>query len=116
MPNDGFLDYIELPDRHSGDQGVLRIGLRLSFIDTGRTMWLRQRGPAGRLQRGRKVVANGGALVVPLPPILNAMEAKVSPAGAEIISRESFEGGPFSFPRPQGNEIAVWTKSSVGAA
>ena len=54
---------------------------------------------------------NGDFEVVLYAADLDAMEAKVRAAGAEIISRESFEGGRrFHFRDPNGNEIAVWTK------
>ena len=43
---------------------------------------------------------------------LDAMESKVKAAGMAILSRETFEGGRrFHFRDPNGNEIAVWTKS-----
>jgi hypothetical protein len=60
----------------------------------------------------RKVVAIGGPLIVLTAADLDAMETKVRAAGAEILSRHEFPGGRrFHFRDPNGNEIAVWTKT-----
>ena len=114
MPIDGALDYIEFPG--SDIPATKRFYASLfgwTFIDYGPeyVAFQTREGRDGGFNAGRKVVNHGGPLVVLYANYLDAIEAKVSAAGAEIISRESFEGGRrFHFRDPNGNEIAVWTK------
>ncbi len=100
-------------DRHSGDQEFYGSVFGWSFVDYGPDyVAFDSAGRQGGFNAERKVVAGGGPLVVLYAADLDGMEAKVSAAGAEITSRESFEGGRrFHFRDPNGNEIAVWTKA-----
>lgn len=69
-------------------------------------------GRDGGFNAERRVVNDGGPLIVLYSNDLDAIEARVRAAGAEILSRQSFEGGRrFHFRDPNGNEIAVWTKA-----
>ena len=113
MPVDGSLDYIELP---GADIPATKIFYKAvfgwSFVDYGPDyVAFEACGRDGGFNAERKVITGGGPLVVLYANDLDAMEAKVVAAGAEIISRETFEGGRrFHFRDPNGNEIAVWTK------
>ena len=114
MPADGFLDYIELPGPYIpatkrfygslfGWTVTDDVPDYASFDSAGRQ---------GGFNAERRVVTSGGPLIVLYAADIDAMEAKVREAGAEILSREEFEGGRrFHFRDPNGNEIAVWTKS-----
>lgn len=114
MPIDGALDYIELPatdipatKRFYG--GVF--GWTFTDYGPGYTAFAID-GRDGGFNTDRKPVPREGPLVVLYANDLDLMEAKVKAAGAPVISRESFEGGRrFHFRDPNGNEIAVWTKS-----
>jgi predicted enzyme related to lactoylglutathione lyase len=115
MPADGSLDYIELPGSHIAATKTFYTSLLgWTFTDFGPD-YVAFEAPDGRqggFNAHRKVVSSGGPLVVLYANDLGAMENKVRAAGAEIISRESFEGGRrFHFRDPNGNEIAVWTKA-----
>lgn len=112
MPADGFLDYIEIPapdmaatKRFYGDV------FGWSFTDYGPDyVSFETAGRTGGFNAERKVVAEGGALVVLFAADLDAMEARVKAAGAEIIDRNSFPGGRrIHFRDPNGNEIAIWS-------
>jgi hypothetical protein len=97
---------------HPGHEEVLRFGLRLELYGPDYAAF-DSAGRQGGFNAERKVVATGGPLIVLYAADLDGMEASVKAAGAEILSRESFEGGRrFHFRDPNGNEIAVWTKSS----
>ena len=50
-------------------------------------------GRDGGFNAARKTVATDGPLIVLYANDLDAMEAKVTGAGATVISRESFDGG-----------------------
>ena len=85
-----------------------------TFVDYGPdyVAFQTKEGRDGGFNAERKVVKEGGPLVVLYANDLDAMESRVRAADAEIISRESFEGGRrFHFRDPNGNEIAVWTKT-----
>jgi predicted enzyme related to lactoylglutathione lyase len=114
MIQDGALDYIELPatdilatKRFYG--GVFG----WTFTDYGPDyVAFEVAGRQGGFNAGRKPVASDGPLVVLYANDLDAMEASVRKTGATILSRETFEGGRrFHFRDPNGNEIAVWTKT-----
>src|ERR1700691_4795132 len=112
MPTDGFLDYIELPGPDiPATKRFYSSVFGWDFTDYGPDyVAFECNGRTGGFNAERKVVAGGGPLVVLFATDLDAMEAKVSAAGAEILSRESFTGGRgFHFRDPNGNEIAVWT-------
>ena len=114
MTADGYLDYIELPASDiPATKTFYGSVFGWSFIDYGPDyVAFDSAGRQGGFNAERKVVPNGGPLVVLYAADLNAMEVKVREAGAEILSRESFEGGSrFHFRDPNGNEIAVWTKA-----
>jgi predicted enzyme related to lactoylglutathione lyase len=114
MPNDGALDYIELPgpDIPATKQFYGSL-FGWKFTDYGPDyVAFEKDGREGGFNAERKVVKDGGPLVVLYANDLDGMEARVRAAGAEIVSRESFEGGRrFHFRDPNGNEIAVWTKA-----
>lgn len=113
MPSDGSLDYIELPgpDIPATKAFYGRV-FGWTFTDYGPDYAaFSAAGRDGGFNAARKVVNQGGPLVVLYAGDLDAMEAKVRAAGGEIIGRESWEGGRrFHFRDPNGNEIAVWTK------
>jgi predicted enzyme related to lactoylglutathione lyase len=114
MPTDGYLDYIELPG--SDIPATKRFYASVfdwKFTDYGPDyVAFACNGREGGFNAERKVVSSGGPLIVLYAADLDAMEAKVKAAGVEIVSRETFEGGRrFHFRDPNGNEIAVWTKS-----
>jgi uncharacterized protein len=115
MPADGALDYIELPgpDILATKQFYASL-FGWTFTDYGPDYVAFETGDGrqGGFNAERKVVKEGGPLVVLYANDLDAMESHVRAAGAEIMSRESFEGGRrFHFRDPNGNEIAIWTKA-----
>jgi uncharacterized protein len=114
MPADGYLDYIELPapDIPASKQFYGAV-FGWSFMDYGPDYAEFHSGDqVGGFNAGRKVAAEGGPLVVLYAADLGAMEAKVRAGGAEITERQEFTGGRrFHFRDPNGNEIAVWTKT-----
>ncbi len=113
MPADGSLDYIELPGTHiPATKAFYGAVFGWRFTDYGPDyVAFEFGGREGGFNAERKVVSEGGPLVVLYATNLDGMEAKIAAAGAEILSRESFEGGRrFHFRDPNGNEIAVWTK------
>ena len=114
MAKDGALDYIELPGPDIPATKKFYGSLfGWTFTDFGPdyVAFETRDGRQGGFNAERKVVPTGGPLVVLYANDLDAMENSVRKAGAEIISRESFEGGRrFHFRDPNGNEIAVWTK------
>lgn len=114
MKQDGFLDYIELPASDvPATKAFYGAVFGWSFTDYGPDyIAFDSAGRTGGFNAERKVVARGGPLVVLYAADLDAMEAKVRAAGAEIIGRENFEGGRrFHFRDPNGNEIAIWSKA-----
>ena len=114
MPIDGTLDYIELPGSDiPATKKFYRDVFGWEFTDYGpEYVAFQAAGRDGGFNATRKVVASGGPLIVLYANKLDAMEAKVKAAGGEIIGRETFEGGRrFHFRDPNGNEIAVWTKT-----
>ena len=114
MPADGDLDYIELPGPDiPATKRFYGSVFGWTFTDYGPDyVAFACNGRNGGFNAERKVVASGGALVVLYASDLDATEAKVRAAGAEILSRETFEGGRrFHFRDPNGNEIAVWTQT-----
>ena len=114
MPVDGSLDYVELPGPDiPATKRFYATLFGWSFTDCGPdyVAFLSPDGREGGFSAERKVVAEGGPLVVLYANDLDAMEAKVLAAGAEIISRHEFPGGRrFHFRDPNGNEMAVWMK------
>jgi len=114
MPNDGSLDYIELPASDIPATKVFYSSVfGWTFTDYGPDYAaFAFEGRDGGFNAERKVIKTGGALLVLYANDLDAMEAKVRSAGAEITERQEFTGGRrFHFRDPNGNEIAVWTKS-----
>jgi predicted enzyme related to lactoylglutathione lyase len=114
MPADGCLDYIELPGPDiPATKAFYGSVFGWSFTDYGPDyVAFNSGGREGGFNAERRVVSSGGPLVVLYASDLDAMEAKVRAAGAEITARERFEGGRrFHFRDPNGNEIAVWTKA-----
>lgn len=114
MPADGYLDYIELPASDiPATKKFYGEAFGWSFVDYGPDyVAFESAGRQGGFNAERKVVAEGGPLVVLYAADLDAMEAKLRAAGSAILKRESFEGGRrFHFRDPNGNELAVWTKT-----
>jgi len=114
MTNDGALDYIELPGADiPATKDFYGKLFGWTFIDYGPDyVAFEAEGRQGGFNAARKVISNGGPLVVLYANDLDTMEEKVRAAGAEILSRESFEGGRrFHFRDPSGNELAIWTKT-----
>jgi predicted enzyme related to lactoylglutathione lyase len=114
MTTDGYLDYIELPGPDiAATKRFYGNVFGWAFTDYGPDyVAFESNGRTGGFNAERKVVPSGGPLVVLFATDLDAMEAKVKAAGAEILSREEFTGGRrFHFRDPNGNEIAVWTKN-----
>jgi predicted enzyme related to lactoylglutathione lyase len=114
MPADGYIDYIELPGADiAATKKFYGSVFGWSFTDYGPDYAaFDSAGRQGGFNAERKVVTAGGPLIVLYAADLDGMEAKVKAAGAEIVSRETFEGGRrFHFRDPNGNEIAVWTKA-----
>jgi predicted enzyme related to lactoylglutathione lyase len=114
MSTDGALDYIELPATDiPGTKHFYGSVFGWRFTDYGPDYAAFEvDGRTGGFNKERKPIASGGPLVVLYANDLDAVEAKVKAAGREIVSRESFEGGRrFHFRDPNGNEIAVWTKT-----
>ena len=113
MPADGRLDYIELPGSDiPATKKFYGSVFGWSFVDYGPDyVAFDSAGRQGGFNAERKVVSTGGPLIVLYAADLDSMEAKVRAAGAEILSRETFDGGRrFHFRDPNGNEIAVWTR------
>ena len=113
MPQDGFLDYIELAASDiPATKAFYSAVFGWSFTDYGPNyLEFRCGDRVGGFNAERKVVARGGALVVLYAADLDAMETKVRAAGAEIMEHIEFPGGRrFHFRDPNGNEIAIWTK------
>jgi uncharacterized protein len=114
MPADGSLDYIELPGLDIPATKLFYTKVfGWSFIDYGPDyVAFEAQGRNGGFNATLKVATSCGPLVVLYANDLDGMEAKVRAAGAEIIGRESFEGGRrFHFRDPNGNELAVWTRA-----
>ena len=113
MPKDGAVDYIELPASDiPATKAFYAAAFGWSFTDYGPDyVAFAFEGREGGFNAERKVIGNGGPLLVLYANDLDAMESKVRGAGAQIMSRETFTGGRrFHFRDPNGNEIAVWTK------
>jgi predicted enzyme related to lactoylglutathione lyase len=114
MSADGYLDYVELPGTDlPATKKFYGSVFGWTFTDYGPDyVAFDSAGRQGGFNAERKVVSSGGPLIVIYAVDLDAMESRVRGAGAEILTRESFEGGRrFHFRDPNGNEIAVWTKA-----
>ena len=115
MPPEGALDYIELPGANiPATKHFYSTLFDWTFTDYGPdyVAFETPDGRQGGFNAARKVVKDGGPLVVLYANHLDDMEGRVQEMGGEILSRESFEGGRrFHFRDPNGNEIAVWTKA-----
>jgi len=113
MPADGYLDYIEIPAPDiAATKRFYGAVFGWTFVDYGPDYVEFHSGDrVGGFNAEMKVAAEGGPLVVLYAGDLEAMEAKVRAAGAEITARHEFPGGRrFHLRDPNGNEIAVWTK------
>jgi uncharacterized protein len=115
MPADGSLDYIELPGPDiPASKRFYGTLFSWSFTDYGPD-YAAFRSPDGReggFNAEREVAESGGPLIVLYANDLDATMEKVIAAGAEIISRHEFPGGRrFHVRDPNGNEIAVWTRT-----
>ena len=112
MRTDGYLDYIELP---ASDIAALKqfygSAFGWTFVDYGPDYVEFTSGDRkGGFNAERKVIASGGPLIVLWANDLDAVEAKVGAAGAEITEHHQFPGGRrFHFRDPNGSEIAVWS-------
>ncbi|MGQ0741773.1 MAG: VOC family protein [Alphaproteobacteria bacterium] len=115
MPQDGEIDYIEIPgpDLPATKRFYAQaFGWKIqdygdayaAFRDHGQ-----KEREAGGFSPDRKV-CSGGPLVVLYANDLASMERKVVSAGGEIVARHEFPGGKrFHFRDPNGNELAVWS-------
>ena len=112
MRTDGYLDYLELPapDIEASKRFYCSV-FGWTFTDYGPDYVEFTSGDRkGGFNAERRVVEGGGALVVLWANDLEAMEAKVHAAGAEITEHHAFPGGRrFHFRDPNGNELAVWS-------
>ena len=113
MTTDGYLDYLELatPDIEASKKFYGSV-FGWTFADYGPDYAeFDSFGRKGGFNAERKVISTGGPLIVLWANDLDAMEAKVRAAGAEVTERHKFPGGRrFHFRDPNGNEIAVWTR------
>ena len=95
MPADGSLDYIEIPvsDMAATKQFYASV-FGWAFTDYGPDYAAFEvDGRNGGFNAERKVVKEGGPLIVLYANDLDAMEARVKKAGAEIILHHEFPGG-----------------------
>ena len=115
MQNDGRLDYIELPASDiPATKEFYAAAFGWRFSDYGPDYAAFEScGREGGFNAERRVVRDGGPLVILYADDLAAMETKVKAAGAEILSHHEFPGGRrFHFRDPNGNELAVWTRAA----
>lgn len=113
MPMDGSLDYIELPGSDiPATKAFYKKVFDWTFTDFGpEYVAFEAQGRNGGFNATRKVVSEGGPLVVLYAKNLDATEAKVKEAGCDVTGHEEFPGGRrFYFRDPNGNEVAVWTR------
>lgn len=114
MTHDGSLDYVELPATDiAATKRFYGSVFGWNFTDYGPDyVAFEIDGRSGGFNAERRTVAGGGPLVVLYAGDLDATEEKVRQAGAAILSREAFTGGRrFHFRDPNGNEVAVWTRT-----
>jgi uncharacterized protein len=110
MREDGKIDYIELPGSNLADaKRFYAEAFGWAFTDYGPSYAAFNEGLDGGFD-GDPADAAKAPLVVLYAHDLDAMEAKVRAAGAEILRPiYSFPGGRrFHFRDPAGNELAVW--------
>ena len=114
MPADGYLDYLELPapDIEASKRFYGSV-FGWTFTDYGTDyVEFDSGGRKGGFNAELRVVSGGGPLIVLWASDLAAVEAKVRASGAEITEHHEFPGGRrFHFRDPNGNELAVWTKT-----
>lgn len=115
MPAAGALDCIELPGPNIAASKRFYadvFGWKFTDDGPGYAAFETPDGRQGGFNAERKAIGDGGALVVLYANGLDSMEERVRAAGADILSRNEFPGGRrFHFRHPNGNAIAVWTKS-----
>src|SRR6202035_5033278 len=89
MPQDGYLDYVELPGSDiPATKAFYGSVFGWSFTDYGPDyVAFDSGGRQGGFNGERRVVEKGGPLIVLYAADLDGMEAKVRAAGAEVISR-----------------------------
>ncbi len=115
MPNDGSIDYIELPGPDiAATKRFYAQAFGWRFTDYGPDYAGFTDGSGEREKGGfhaeRKVASRGGPLVVLYAADLHAMARKVQAAGGEVLEQHEFPGGKrFHFRDPNGNELAVWS-------
>ncbi len=111
-PNNGRIDYIELPATDIVKTKAFYMQVfGWKFTDYGPNYASFEDGRiAGGFTKEGKV-AQGGPLIVIYAADLPGMEAKVRAAGGTIVKDIfSFPGGRrFHFADPSGNELAVWS-------
>ena len=110
MSQDGKIAYIELPSAELGrTQGFYREAFGWSFVDYGPTYASFSEGMDGGFDADAAERPKA-PLVVLYAEDLEAMLARVSAAGAEIVKPIfGFPGGRrFHFLDPSGNELAVF--------
>lgn len=112
MRQDGALDYVELPAPDmAATKAFYGSVFGWSFTDYGPDYCeFDAHGRKGGFNAERRVMPEGGPLIILYASDLDAMEQRVDAAKAEIIAHHEFPGGRrFHFRDPNGNEIAVWT-------
>ena len=110
--NDGRMDYIEFPAADISKTKAFYMNVfGWKFTDYGPEYASFEDGRLSGGFRKEPSVRRGGPLVVIYASELEAMEAKIRGAGAEIVKPTfSFPGGRrFHFADPNGNELAVWS-------
>lgn len=114
MREDGKIDYVELP---GGDLAATKAfygqAFGWSFMDYGPTYAaFEEAGLEGGFQAD-PAERPSGALVVLYAHDLEAMAAKVTAAGGQVVKPIfAFPGGRrFHFRDPSGNELAAWSET-----
>jgi len=112
MREDGKIDYVELPGTDvAATKAFYTAAFGWAFTDYGPDYAAMSEGLDGGFN-GHADDRAAAPLVILYAHDLEAMEAKVRAAGAEILRPiYSFPGGRrFHFRDPSGNELAVWSE------
>lgn len=108
------IDYVELPVRDlEAAKRFYGDAFGWAFEDYGSDYAaFKNAGLDGGLRPDPTPPGEGGALVILYSDDLEASEAAVTKAGAEITERHDFPGGRrIHFRDPAGNVLALWTKA-----
>jgi predicted enzyme related to lactoylglutathione lyase len=110
------IDYIELPATDmQASTAFYTQAFGWAFEDWGPNYQaFKDAGLDGGLRKDDGPVSTGGTLMIIYSDDLAISEAAVTAAGATITARHTFPGGArFHFLDPAGNDVAVWTKTSL---